>query len=75
MTVTFTNPENNTTYGSVEITPTSINVQNDLWWLLNLIFPTGLFPYLDPSTTFMQFRKLPHQVMVHNVGPVRIFKS
>lgn len=75
MTVTFTNPDTEQVYGSVEITPTSINVGNQLWWLLNRIFPTGLFPYLDPSNTFMQFRKLPPILPVRGLGPVRIYKS
>lgn len=74
MTVTFSDDRGHD-LGSVTITPTSINVQNDLWWLLNKIFPNGLFPYLDPSNTFEQFRRLPHQVPVRGLGTIRVYKS
>lgn len=74
MNITFADV-NNKPYGTVQITPTSINVQNDLWWLINKIFPVGLYPYLDPSNTFMQFRSLPPVIHLSHFGQVRVYKS
>lgn len=74
MKITFADSNNNP-YGTVEVTPTSINVGNEMWWLLNKIFPTGLYPYLDPSNTFMQFKGLPPVIHVRHIGQVRVYKS
>jgi hypothetical protein len=61
--------------GSVVINPTAINLPNELWWIVNKIFPQGLFPYLDPSDTFEQLKGLPDLIHVNHFGPVRVFKS
>jgi hypothetical protein len=72
--ITFSKPDGEV-LGKVTVSPTSLNLYNDLWWLLNRIFPTGLFPYLDPSFTFQQFRRLPNQLDIRGVGPVRVFQQ
>lgn len=71
--ITFAKPDG-TVLGSVDVSPTSLNVYNDLWWLLNRLFPTGLFPYLDPSGVFRQLRGLPNRIDVRGVGPLDVIQ-
>lgn len=64
-----------TVLGSVRLSPTAVNVDQQLWWLLNRLFPTGLFPYLDPSDTFNRLMGLPPRVNVRGIGPINVLRS